>query len=220
MAKFKPKIPSGTQEPPTVRLPIPLYRPLPPPPERTSNDITRSPSHVRATHPRTCWYPLAAIAQAPALIVLQRWRMATKPTPTNAPYWHPLSSCCNDGGWPPNPHRPTPGPVVDPRATASSLGEEDKETPPSQSSTCLFGQYQCQNGAPIFFLLLRRGLKSTQAERRLTTKGMAPPQLRGDPCVKTTFRAFFPPFSDGGVSVHFCFTFNFPCATTMGTNVF
>ena len=87
MAKFKPKIPSGTQEPPTVRLPIPLYRPLPPPTRanlQRHNTVPIAHCHGRATHPRTCWYPLAAIAQAPALIVLQRWRMATKPTPTNA----------------------------------------------------------------------------------------------------------------------------------------
>ena len=166
-------------------------------------------------------YAMVYITRSPSPIAMGgRHTLVRAGTPSQPSHRHPLSSCCNDGGWPPNPHRPTPGPVVDLRATASSLGEEDKETPPSQSSTCLFGQYQCQNGAPIFFLLLRRGLKSTQAERRLTTKGMAPPQLRGDPCVKTTFRAFFPPFSDGGVSVHFCFTFNFPCATTMGTNVF
>jgi len=87
MAKFKPKIPSGTQEPPTVRLPIPLYRPLPPPPERTSNDITRSPS------------PIAMGG---------RHTLVRAGTPSQPSHRHPLSSCCNDGGWPPNPHRPTP----------------------------------------------------------------------------------------------------------------
>ena len=29
-------------------------------------------------------------------------------TPSQPSHRHPLSSCCNDGGWPPNPHRPTP----------------------------------------------------------------------------------------------------------------